>query len=80
MQGFIYDPTPKSMIKVTATKDGMHYDTLKSVYVIDKTGDYGYLYITTRILSDYVSVRVVFCNTKSINSWDPLISRIAFLK
>ncbi len=80
MQGFIYDPTPKSMIKVMATKNGTDYETLKSVYFIDKTAEYGYLYITTKIPVDYTSVRVVFCNIKSANSWDPLICRIAFLK
>lgn len=80
MQGFIYDPVPKSMIKVTATRNGTDYDNLSSVYVMDKTGEYGYLYITTRIPAGYVSVRVVFTNTKAANSWDPLICRVAFLK
>lgn len=80
IQGFIYDPTPKSMIKVTGTKNGTDYETLKSVYVVDKTGDYGYLYVTTRVPAEYVSVRVMFTNTKAVNSWDPLICRIAFLR
>lgn len=80
LQGFLYDPAPKSMISVAATKDGTTYETLSSVYVVDKTGDYGYLYVTTRIPADYVSVRVLFTNTKSANSWDPLICRAAFLK
>ncbi|MBQ8885452.1 MAG: hypothetical protein IJY62_03690 [Clostridia bacterium] len=80
MQGFIYDPVPKSMIKVMATKNGTDYEKLSSVYVMDKTGEYGYLYITTRIPVGYTSVRVVFTNTKAANSWDPLICRVAFLK
>lgn len=80
MQGFIYDPTPKSMIKVVATKNGTDYEPLKSVYLVDKTGDYGYLYVTTKIPVGYISVRVLFTNTKAANSWDPLICRAAFLK
>ena len=80
LQGFIYDPTPKSMIKVTATKNGTDYEPLTSVYVVDKTGDYGYLYVTTRVPVGYTSVRVLFTNTKAANSWDPLICRAAFLK
>lgn len=80
IQGFIYDPTPKSMIKVMATKNGTDYETLKSVYFVDKTAEYGYLYVTTKIAVGYQSVRVVFCNVKSANSWDPLVCRIAFLR
>ena len=80
MQGFIYDPTPKSMIKVVGTKNGTDYEPLKSVYLVDKTGDYGYLYVTTKIPVGYTSIRVLFTNTKAANSWDPLICRAAFLK
>ena len=80
MRGFIYDPMPKSMIRVEASKDGQTFEPLKSVYLIDKTGEYGYLYITTVVPVGYVSVRVLFTNTKAANSWDPLIAYVAFLK
>ena len=80
MQGFLYDPTPKSNIKVMGTKNGTDYETLDSAYLMDKTGEYGYLYVTTRIPEGYTSIRVLFTNTKAGNSWDPLICRVAFVK
>ena len=80
MQGFLYDPTPKSNIKVVGTKNGTDYEPLDSVYMTDKTGEYGYLYVTTKIPVGYTSIRVLFTNTKAGNSWDPLICRVAFVK
>lgn len=80
MQGFLYDPTPKSNIKVVGTKNGTDYEPLESVYMTDKTGEYGYLYVTTKIPVGYTSIRVLFTNTKAGNSWDPLICRVAFVK
>ena len=80
IQGFLYDPTPKSNIRVAATKDGMTWEPLKSVYMTDKTGEYGYMYVTTKIPAGYTSVRILFTNTKSGNSWDPLVCRVLFVK
>lgn len=80
IQGFLYDPTPKSILRVDGTTNGTAWETLESVYVMDKAGEYGYLYVTTVVPVGYTSVRVVFTNTKAGNSWDPLVCRVLFVK
>ncbi len=80
LQGFAYDQTVKSAIKVMVSTDDETYVDIKSVYVLDKTGEYGYLYITTLIPKEYEYVRIMFTNKIASNTWDPLIYRAAFLK
>ncbi len=80
IQGFLYDPTPRSLLRIAATKDGNNWDYLKPVYMTDKTGEYGYMYITVKIPVEYTSVRILFTNTKASNSWDPLVCRVLFVK
>lgn len=80
IQGYLYDPTPKSIIKVMVSSNGTDYEDIKSVYVMDKSGSYGYMYVTTLIPEKYKTVKIVFTNTKAANSWDPLVARVAFLK
>lgn len=80
LQGFAYDQTVKSAIKIMVSVDDKEYVDIQSTYMFDKSGEYGYLYITTKIPKEYNYVRIMFTNKIASNTWDPLIYRAAFLK